>query len=150
MPEPTPDKPETTIYRTTLHWALLLGPAMLFAIGGVIIRKWLPLSLIMMAVAIAWGILSVKNLRLSEFILTDSKMIIRIGFPLTRFYELPYTKLGGSDFIKPALGIFLGFGKVWVLQKNNKMLVFRLVAKPDELVEKLKKEIIRAHEASGS
>ena len=147
-PENSPEKAENVLYRTTLHWAALLGPVMLLIIGGVSVRTRTVPALVILGVAILWGILSIRNLRMSEFVLTDSKLIVRIGFPLKRFYELPYTKLAGADFFKPALGVILGFGKIMILPTNNKPIVFRLVAKPDDLVEKLKKEIIRAHEAS--
>ncbi len=145
-----PDKPETIIYRTTVHWAALLGPAMLFVIGGISIRTRTVPALVMLAVAVIWGIFSIRNLRLSEFVLTESKLVVRIGFPFKRFYELPYTKLAGADFLKPALGALMGFGKIMILQKDNKTIIFRLVARPDDLVEKLKREIIRVHEESGA
>lgn len=142
-----PQQDEKVLYRTSLHWAALFGPAMLFIIGGISVRAHMVPGLVMLILGIIWGTLSLKNLRLSEFVLTGSKLIIRIGFPLKRFYELPYTTLAGADFVKPALGVFMGFGKIMILRKNNQTIVFRLVAKPDDLVEKLKKEIIRAHEA---
>ena len=143
----SPDKAENVVYRTTVHWAALFGPAMLFIVGGVSVRTRTTPALIMLAVAVGWGILSIRNLRMSEFVLTDSKLVVRIGFPFTRLYEMPYTELAGADFFKPALGVMMGFGKVMVLRKDNKTVVFRLVAKPEDLVEKLKKEIIRTHEA---
>ena len=135
------------MYRTTIHWAALLGPAMLFVIGGVSVRARLVPALVMIGLAVIWGAFSIRNLRLSEFVLTESKLVIRIGFPLKRLYELPYAKLMGADFFKPALGVIMGFGKIMILQKDNKAIVFRLVAKPEDLVERLKREIVRAHEA---
>jgi hypothetical protein len=141
------DTTESALYRTTVHWAILFGPAMLFIIGGVSLRSRTIPALVLLGIAILWGILSIRNLRMSEFVLTDSKFVARIGFPLTRRYELPYTELAGADFIKPALGVMLGFGKIMILRKDNKAVVFRLVSKPDDLAEKLKQEIIRAHAA---
>ncbi|HOC45215.1 MAG: hypothetical protein PHT96_10800 [Syntrophorhabdaceae bacterium] len=141
------DRPESIIYRTTIHWAALFGPAMLLIIGGISVRTRLVPALVMIVLSVIWGIFSIRNLRLSEFVLMETKLIVRIGFPFKRFYEIPYTTLAGADFFKPALGVILGFGKVMILRKDNKTIVFRLVAKPEDLVEKLKKEIILAHEA---
>jgi len=129
------EKTENILYRTTVHWAALFGPAMLFIIGGVSVRSRMVPALVMLGVAVLWGVLSIRNLRMSEFVLTDSKLMVRVGFPLTRSYELPYTELAGADFFKPALGVMMGFGKVMILRKDNKTVVFRLVAKPDDLVE---------------
>lgn len=145
-----PDETESILYRTTVHWAALFGPGILFIIGGMSVRTHTFPALIMIVVAVIWGIFSVRNLRLSEFVLLESKLVIRIGFPFKRFYELPYTKLAGADFFKPALGVIMGFGKVMILQKDKRTIVFRLVAKPEDLVEKLKNEILRAHEMSQS
>jgi hypothetical protein len=141
------EKTESILYRTTVHWAALFGPAMLFIIGGVSVRTRTIPALVILGVAVLWGVLSIRNLRMSEFVLTDSKLMVSIGFPLTRSYEMLYTELAGADFFKPALGAIMGFGKVMILLKDKKTVVFRLVAKPDDFVEKLKKEIIRAHEA---
>jgi hypothetical protein len=143
----TPEKTENVIYRTTIHWAVLLGPAMLLIVGGVSFRTRLIPALVMIVLAVIWGIFSISNLRLSEFVLTGSKLVIRIGYPFKRLYELPYKDLAGADFFKPALGVMMGFGKIMILRKDTKTMVFRLVAKPDNFVEKLKKEIIREHEA---
>lgn len=151
MPEstPVPDRSESVIYRTTIHWAALLGPAMLLVVGGISFRARLVPALVMIGLAVLWGIFSIRNLRMSEFVLMESKLVIRVGSLFRRSYELPYEKLAGADFVKPALGVIMGFGKIMILQKDNKApIVFRLVAKPDDLVEKLKREIIRAHEAS--
>ncbi|MBP1748957.1 MAG: hypothetical protein H6Q52_1496 [Deltaproteobacteria bacterium] len=120
---------------------------MLFVIGGVSVRPRMVPALVLIVLAVIWGIFSIRNLRLSEFVLTESKLVIRIGFPFKRFYALPYTKLAGADSFKPALGVMMGFGKIMILRKDNKALVFRLVAKPDDFVERLKKEIVRAHGA---
>ena len=142
-----PEPEERILYRTTLHWAVLLGPAMLFIVGGFLVRTRMVPALVMISLAVIWGLICIRNLRTSEFVLTESKLVIRIGFLLKRFYEIPYTKLANADFVKPALGVMMGFGKIMILRKDNKTMVFRLVAKPDELAEKLKTEIIRAHEA---
>lgn len=147
--ENSTEKTENVLYRTTIHWAALLGPAMLFVMGGISVRARLVPALVMIGLAVIWGTFSILNLRMSEFVLMESTLVIRTGFLFKRFHELPYTKLAGADFFKPALGMIMGFGKIMILQKDSKApIVFRLVAKPDDFVEKLKREIIRAHEAS--
>jgi hypothetical protein len=72
-----------------------------------------------------------------------SKLTIRIGFPFKRFYEFPYSNLVNADFHQPALGVILNFGKIMLILSNGKVAIFRLVARPNELVERLRTEIIR-------
>ena len=142
------EKTENVLYRTTKHWAGLLGPAMLLILGGVSVRTHLVPALAMIVAAVIWGILSVRNIRSSEFILMESKLVVKMGFPFQRVVELPYTELANADFFKPALGVMMGFGKVMIVKMDKKAIVFRLVAKPDDFAERLRREIIKAHEAA--
>lgn len=141
--ENPPRESEPVLYRTTIHWAALLGPGMLFVMGGLSVRAKPLAGLVMVGLAVVWGIFSIHNLRASEFAVGVSRLTIRIGFPFKRFYEFPYSQLAGADFHQPALGVILNFGKIMLIQSNGKVIVFRLVAKPNDLVERLRREIIR-------
>lgn len=134
---------ETVLHRTTLHWAILFGPGLLFIMGGMSLRAKPVPALIMIGLAIMWGIFSLYNLRRSEFVLTSSRLTIKAGFIFKRFYEIPYDKLGGADFFQPALGNLLNFGKIYILRKDGHAIIFRLVAKPEDFANRLKQEIIR-------
>lgn len=139
---------EPILHRTTIHRAALLGPAMLLIVGGVSVRARPVAALVMISLAVLWGVFSIYNLRASEFALTATKLIVRIGFPFKRSYEFPYSKIAGVDFHQPALGMLLNFGKVIIMQSNGKAVVFRLVAKPNDLIEKLRQELIRFRQES--
>lgn len=141
--ENVPREAERIVYRTTVHWAALLGPGMLLVLGGLTLRAKPVAALVMIGLAIIWGIFSIHNLRASEFAVHASKLTIRIGFPFKRFYEFPYSQLAGADFHQPALGVILNFGKIMLILPNRKVVVFRLVARPNEFIERLREEIIR-------
>jgi membrane protein YdbS with pleckstrin-like domain len=134
---------EPVLYRTTIHWVAVLGPAMLFAIGLVSVGSRLVAALVMMGLAVIWGLFSIQNPCASEFAVRPSRLTIRVGFPLRQFYEFPYSRLAGAEYYQPALGGILNFGKIMLIQSSGEVTVFRLVAKPNELVERLKREIIR-------
>lgn len=134
------------LYRTTIHWAALFGPAMLFIIGGVSVRTRFITSIILIALAILWGIFSIYNLRISELTLTATKLTVKIGFPFKRFYEFPFDRIAAVDFQQPALGMLLNFGKIIIMQTNGKGVAFRLVANPMDFVTKLKQELSRFRE----
>jgi len=141
--ENVPREAEPILYRTTVHWAALLGPGMLFVLGGLSLRAKPVAALVMMGLALIWGMFSIHTLRASEFAVQASRLTIRIGFPFKRFYEFPYSQLAGADFPQPALGVILNFGKIMLVLPNRKVVVFRLVARPNEFIERLKTEIIR-------
>ncbi|MBP7529779.1 MAG: PH domain-containing protein [Syntrophorhabdaceae bacterium] len=134
---------EPVVYRTTIHWAALLGPGMLFIMGGVSVRARPLAALIMIGLALVWGLLSIHNLRASEFAIGTSRLTIRIGFPFKRFYEFPFSQIAGADYHQPALGVILNFGKVMIMHTTGKTIVFRLVAKPNDFVERLRREVDR-------
>jgi uncharacterized membrane protein YdbT with pleckstrin-like domain len=134
---------EPVLYRTTIHWAALLGPGMLFVMGGVSVRARPLAALIMIGLALVWGLLSIHNLRASEFAIGTSRLTIRVGFPFKRFYEFPFSQIAGADYHQPALGVILNFGKVMIMHTTGKTIVFRLVAKPNDFVERLRREVDR-------
>ena len=134
---------EPVLYRTTIHWAALLGPGMLFVMGGVSVRARPLAALIMIGLALVWGLLSIHNLRASEFAIGTSRLTIRVGFPFKRFYEFPFSQIAGADYHQTALGVILNFGKVMIMHTTGKTIVFRLVAKPNDFVERLRREVDR-------
>lgn len=134
---------EPVLYRTTIHWAALLGPGMLFVMGGVSVRAKPLAALIMIGLAVVWGLLSIHNLRASEFAIGTSRLTIRVGFPFKRFYEFPFSQIAGADYHQPGLGVILNFGKVMIIHTTGKTIVFRLVAKPSDFVERLRREVVR-------
>ncbi len=144
--ESSSQEKEPVLYRTQYHWAALLGPGMLLILGGVSVRARPVAALVMIGLAILWGILTIHNFRTSEFVLSASKLTIRIGILFKRFYEFPYSEIAGADFHQPALGVMLNFGKIMIMHSSGKVMVFRLVARPNEFVERLKGEIIRSRQ----
>jgi hypothetical protein len=97
----------------------------------------------MIGLAVVWGLLSIHNLRASEFAIGASRLTIRVGFPFKRFYEFPFSQIAGADYHQPALGVILNFGKVMIIHTTGKTIVFRLVAKPNDFVERLRRELDR-------
>jgi len=141
--ESSPQEKEPVLYRTQLHWAALLGPGMLLIMGGISVRPRPLAALAMIGLAILWGIFVLYNLRASEFALSASKVTVRVGILFKRFYEFPYSQIAGADFHQPALGVMLNFGKIMIMHSSGKVIAFRLVARPNDFVERLKRELIR-------
>ena len=132
---------------------MLLGPAMLMIIGGLSIHPKGLSGLVVFAIGLAWGILSSISFRTSEIGITDQRLLLRIGFPLRRTYDIPLTTIEMVDTYQPSLGKFLNFGKVVLGLDGKKRGAFRMVDSPLEFRAQLEKQVfavLREQEAKHS
>jgi hypothetical protein len=86
--------------------------------------------MILMAFGVLWGICANINLRRSQIILTKSRLIIDVGFPLKRSYDVPLNEISVVDFYQPSLGSMLNFGKLILVFKEKKKLAVRFISSP--------------------
>jgi hypothetical protein len=121
---------ETVIYRTKLHWVMVLGPAVLMILTGVSIPGKGTNAAFLLALATIWGVFSSIGLEKSEFVVTQSRVLANVGFPWRRSYELPLSDIEGVNVYQPSLGKVLNFGKITVRTQNGRRLSFRLVRDP--------------------
>ncbi len=135
---------ERVVYRTTLHWATLLGPGMLMILGGL----WIPSkgmsAVVWLGVGIVWGVLSSISRRTSEIGITNKRLLIRVGFPLRRTYDVPLEQIEMVDVHQPSLGKLLNFGKVILGFSGRGRGAFRMVDAPVEFRSQLEKQVYAA------
>ena len=132
---------ETIIYRAQLHWAILLGPILVIIIGGLALKSQGYHAMVLIAFGLIWGISSYINLRRSEIGLTQNKVLINVGFPLKKSYDILLNEIIFVDYYQPTLGSMLDFGKILVMDKRKKKYAFRLVAGPAEFVKEVHRQI---------
>ncbi len=137
---------EPVLFRTTIHWVSLLGPAALFMIGLIIFRVRPIPALVIAAAAVIWGAASVCNVLFSELTITANKLTVRTGFPFKRLYESPYALITYTDIHQPPLGRVLSFGKITIVQSDGQWMVFKAVANPGEFIARLRQELARYRE----
>jgi hypothetical protein len=133
---------DKVIYRTGLHWAILLGPGMVLLIGRLILNSKGSQGVVVMAFGVVWGLLSYINFRQSQILLTSDRLNIQIGFPLKKTYTLPLEEISEIQFYQPTLGSILNFGKIMLVQKTMKRINFRFVPRPAELVNEVQEAIL--------
>jgi len=141
---------ETIIYRTHCHWAILLGPILVVVIGGLALGSRGYHAMILMAFGVLWGICANINLRRSQIILTKSRLIIDVGFPLKRSYDVPLNEISGVDFYQPSLGSMLNFGKLILVFKEKKKLAVRFISSPAEFVKEVQQQIMALRSSSAA
>jgi len=132
---------ERIVYRTKLHWATLLGPAVLIILAGL----WIPSkgmsALVLLALGVMWGVFSSISLQNSEIGITDKRLLLRVGFPLRRSYDILLEKIQMVDVYQPSLGKFLNFGKIIIQSGGGKRYAFRMIASPIEFRDELVRQV---------
>jgi uncharacterized membrane protein YdbT with pleckstrin-like domain len=136
-------KDETIIYRAKCHWAVLLGPILIIIIGGLALGSQGYHAMALIAFGLVWGIFSYISLRRSKIELTRSNILINVGFPLKKFYDMPLNEIMSIDFYQPSLGSMLNFGKIIIENKGKKKRAFRFVSCPAEFVKEVQQQIVR-------
>ncbi len=140
---------EPVLYRTTIHWVSLLGPAIILAIGAVLLQARPLPAFVTIGAGVVWGVVTVCNVLFSELVVTPTKITVRTGFPFMRVHEFPYALITHVDVNKPPLGVALHFGKVTIAQSNGKWMTFTAVKKPNDLIARIRQEIARSRQENG-
>jgi membrane protein YdbS with pleckstrin-like domain len=137
--KPTTNEP--IMYRAQLHWAILLGPVLVILIGALARKSQGYHAIALIVFGLIWGIFSYVRLRRSEIGLSRNKILINIGFPLKKSFEIPLNEIIFIDHYQPTLGSMLNFGKILVMDKRKKKYAFRFVAGPADLVKEVHHQI---------
>jgi uncharacterized membrane protein YdbT with pleckstrin-like domain len=130
---------EQVVYKTRLHWVLFLKPALLF-LGGVALAVVLrqvqdPPWLWMIGAAVAliglvWGLVHYVELMTSEFAVTSSRLIMKVGLISRYTTELLLAKVETIGVHQGLMGRLLGYGDLIVTGTGGAREVFRRVRDP--------------------
>jgi membrane protein YdbS with pleckstrin-like domain len=132
---------ERVVYQTRLHWALFLGPAMVIVIGGLSFPAKGMRALILIAIGLAWGIISYFKYNRSLIRVTNKRVLIRSSFLVKKSFTISLSDISFVDFYQPSLGAILNFGRITLLHGGKMKSVFRLVASPGEFVAAVREQV---------
>ena len=130
---------ETVLYRTRLHWVLFLKPALVVAAGLVLaIALWRvpePVWLWLVGAAVAaigllWLLVHYVELMTSEFAVTTSRLIFKVGLIARYTTELLLAKVESIGVHQPLAGRVLGYGDLTVIGTGGTRELFRRVRDP--------------------
>lgn len=133
---------EMIVYRTTCHWAMFLGPALIFVIGGLALNSQGVSAIVLMAFGLIWGIFSYVSLRGSDIVLTRKRVLINAGIPVLRSYDIPLEAIVAVDYYQPTLGSMLNFGKIIIVRNKQGRCIIRFVSSPAEFVTQVRQQLI--------
>jgi hypothetical protein len=141
-------KDETIVYRTTCHWAMFLGPALVIVLGGLTLNSQGFSAIVLMSFGLVWGIFSYVSLYGSDIALTRKRVLINAGLPLRRAYDIPLNTIVAIDYYQPTLGSMLDFGKIIIIHTRQSRCVIRFVSSPAEFVTEVRRQIISRNPSS--
>jgi hypothetical protein len=148
---------EAVVYKTRLHWIVLLGHiffAAVFAIGGIWLLMWAtsqPNSnsksneLIGGAVLVVIGaiIFGVGVIRRNAIVMivTSKRVLITVGIASRRTIEMLFSKIESIVVDEPAFGRLLGYGTVILRGVGGTPDPFRQIAHPLEFRRQVQQQI---------
>ncbi len=131
-----------------LHWAVFLGPALVFIFGGLSLQSKGTAALVFMAIGALWGAISYMTYQRSAITLSSDRIHIRTGFLLRRNYDVLLKDISFVDLYQPSLGAMLNFGKLIIIHGKRIRTIVRMVDAPLEFVMELKRRLGSIHNQS--
>ena len=130
---------EHVVYKTRLHWVLYVKPALVIAVGAVLavlLRKvqdppWLwMIGAAVVVVGLVWAFVHYVELMTSEFAVTNSRLILKVGLISRYTTELLLTKVETIGVQQGLLARVLGYGDLVVTGTGGAREVFHRVRDP--------------------
>ena len=138
---------ERVLYKTRLHWVLFARPALVVLIGAGLAfavgqmsggretqaeaarwAGWVGIGI--MAIGLLWGFVHWVELRTSEFAVTTTRVIFKVGLVARYTTELLLTKVESIAVQQTLTGRLLGYGDLTVIGTGGTREVFRRVRDP--------------------
>jgi uncharacterized membrane protein YdbT with pleckstrin-like domain len=146
---------EKVIYKTRLHWVLFAKPGLLTLVGlvitvalGVVTRmEWLwYASLLVILAGVVWGLVEAVELLTSEFAVTTTRLIFKVGLIGRYTTELLLGKVESIGVQQTLLGRLLNYGDLVVTGTGGVREVFPRVHDPISFRNHVQEASVRAFE----
>jgi hypothetical protein len=154
---------ERVIYRTRLHWIVMLGHVVLglLLLGGggflafyALRHQDLPANELHMAeggaaVALFLGllVLLMGSLRrnATEMAVTTRRVVVKTGLASRRTVEMLLNKVETIEVTEPGMGRMLGYGSITIIGTGGTSELFHTIARPLEFRSRVQQEIEQLH-----
>ena len=130
---------ERVLYKTRLHWGVFIKPALVVLVGGALMVLLRPVQdprwLWMMGAAVTligllWGLVHYVEVMTSEFAVTTSRLIFKVGLISRYTTELLLSKVESIGVQQGLMGRLLNHGDLTVTGTGGAREVFRRVRDP--------------------
>lgn len=146
---------EQVVYKTRLHWILFARPTLVTLLGivitvalGVVTRvEWLwYASLLVVVAGLGWGAVHAVELLTSEFAVTTTRLIFKVGLIGRYTTELLLGKVESIGVQQTLLGRLLNYGDLVVTGTGGAREVFPRVHDPIAFRNHVQQASLRAFE----
>ena len=109
---------EHVVYRTRLHWKLFVAPVLFAIVVSVplawiaLYGTWSALAWIPLGLAILWLVAALIKRQTSEFVVTNKRVLMKVGVFTTRSIELLLNKVEAITVHQSLTGRLLGYGDI--------------------------------------
>ena len=109
---------ESVLYRTRLHWKLFVAPILFGLIVAVPVAwialygTWSAFAWIPLGIAVLWLLARLIKRQTSEFVVTNKRVLMKVGVFTTRSIELLLTKVEAITVHQSLPGRLLGYGDI--------------------------------------
>jgi hypothetical protein len=131
---------ERVLYKTRLHWIAFFKPAVIIVAGlvlsAVIRRLWLDppwlwlIGLVLVAIGAGSGFVRFVEVMTSEFAVTTTRLIFKVGLIARYTTELLLSKVESIGVTQTLAGRLLNYGDITVTGTGGAREVFRRVGDP--------------------
>jgi uncharacterized membrane protein YdbT with pleckstrin-like domain len=148
---------ETVVYKTRLHWIVLVGhtfSAALFALAGGWLLVWassqtdsssrsngmIGASILLVIAAILFG-MGVVRRNATVMVVTNKRVLIKVGLASRQTLEMLFSKIESIAVDEPAFGRLLGYGTVILRGVGGTPDPFPRIAHPLEFRRQVQQQI---------
>lgn len=130
---------ERVVYKTRLHWVLFVKPALLMLVGVILMvllrqvqdPRWLWIFGAAVAlIGLVWAFVHYVEVMTSEFAVTTSRLILKVGLISRYTTELLLAKVESIGVQQGLIGRLLNYGDLTVTGTGGAREVFRRVRDP--------------------
>lgn len=130
---------ERVLYRTRLHWILFFKPVLLLALGAALTAglwqvpdpPWLwYVGAVVLAAGAGWTLIHYIELMTSEFAVTTTRLIFKVGLIARYTTEMLLAKVESIGVTQGLVGRLLNYGDLTVIGTGGTREVFRRVRDP--------------------
>jgi uncharacterized membrane protein YdbT with pleckstrin-like domain len=136
---------EIILYRSKLHWAVFLWPAIIFAVGiffcNIGGRDNGFFGGMFIFAAIITSVISFIKCKTSEFGITNKRVIAKVGLISRKSLEVLLTKVEGIQVNQGILGRILNYGSITVSGTGGTKDPFHKIEAPLEFRKKAQEQI---------
>ncbi len=127
---------ERVIYRTRLHWKLFLAPVLFAVVVSIpltwiaLYGTWSPFAWIPLGLGLLWLLSVLIRRQTSEFVVTNKRVLMKVGVFTTRSIELLLSKVEAITVHQSLTGRLLGYGDIVLTGSGGTKEPFATIQSP--------------------